>query len=329
MRVTVLVAASLALASVLTLVALRRPAPLSDAPLKAGSATPPSDEAVVVDPSALAAAQRQATGIEESTVPSRPKGSEAAVVGVAAGPLPESARPTKDLLDGVLQVSSVQAQLDPEQAEALNQKMRAIIAQGQAALPVLREFLARNLDLTFGEANGANTLEFNSLRSGLLEALRLIGGPEAITISREVLRTTGDPGEVAQIARNLESVASGEYRPEIVDAARETLAMAAKGPLPSDAAPLFRVLQGFDDASALPVLEEAASRFRYYSALALAGIPEGQGVPALMQMAQSGDRPRSNLNDFALLALSQVADKYPDFEPAQRNLRNLQAKASN
>ena len=25
----------------------------------------------------------------------------------------------------------------------------------------------------------------------------------------------------------------------------------------------------------------------------------------------------------------QVADKYPDFEPAQRNLRNLQAKASN
>jgi hypothetical protein len=271
------------------------------------------DEQVVVVSDELAAAQRQMTGIEKSAITQRGRISSTTMTTDAADTLPEFARPTQGILNELLQANPGQALLTPQQAEALNAKMREIIAQGSAAVPAIREFLARNVDLTFAEENRGRSLSYNSLRSGLLDALRRIGDPEAIAASSEVLRTTAEPAEVAQIARNLESMAPGEHRQEIVEAARETLAMAANRQLTNrDLAPVFQLLQGLEDADVVPILQEAAPQFRYYSTLALAGLPDGQGVPALIQMAESGNDPRSNLSNFALLVLGQIADKYPE-----------------
>jgi hypothetical protein len=312
-RISVVVSTVLVAGCVVSFVALRhRDAPppvLPAATTRAATA----DEPVVVDSDELADAQRQMTGIEKSAIPRRAKIFSTTTATEAASALPEFARPTQEILNELLQANPGQALLTQQQAEAINGKMREITAQGGAAVPAIREFLARNVDLTFAEENRGRSLSYNSLRSGLLDALRRIGDPEAIAVLSEVLRMTAEPAEVAQIARNFESLAPGEHRQEIVEAARETLAMAADRQLTNrDMAPVFQLLQGFEDADVVPILQEAAPQFRYYSPLALAGLPDGQGVPALIQMAESGNDPRSNLSNFALLVLSQIADKYPE-----------------
>jgi hypothetical protein len=317
-RTSVLVSALLAAGCVaVSFVALRHRDALPPVVPPATTRTATADEPVVVESDELADAQRQTTGIEKSAIPRRAKISSTTTTTDAANAFPESARPTQGILNELLQANVGQAPLTPQQAEALNAKMREIIAQGSAAVPAIREFLARNVDLTFAEENRGRSLSYNSLRSGLLDALRRIGDPESIAALSEVLRTTAEPAEVAQIARNFESMAPGEHRQEIVEAARETLAMAADRQITNrDMAPVFQLLQGFEAADVVPILQEAAPQFRYYSTLALAGLPDGQGVPALIQMAESGNDPRSSLNNFALLVLSQIADKYPEAQNA-------------
>ena len=312
-RTSVVVSALLVAGCVASFMALRHGDEPPAVVPAATTGTAHVDEQVGVDSDELAAAQRQTTGIEKNAITRRARISPTPVTTDAANALPEFARPTQEILNELLQANPGQALLTPQEAEALNAKMREIIAQGSAAVPAIREFLARNVDLTFAEENRGRSLSYNSLRSGLLDALRRIGDPEAIAALSEVLRMTAEPAEVAQIARNLESLAPGEHRQEIVEAARETLAMAANRQLTNrDMAPVFQLLQGFEDAGVVPILQEAAPQFRYYSTLALAGLPDGQGVPALIQMAESSNDPRSNLNDFALLVLSQITDKYPE-----------------
>ena len=311
MRFPVVLVSVLAAGIVVGGIALRKAARRSPATETVSTQTN-SEDLIEVTPGEEAAVGRRSSGIEKSTVATR---------GNASGPatteaMPDSARPTQQILNDFLQNGASAAPLTKEQADGVNAKMRDIVAQGNAGLPAIRGFLSKSVDLSFAETDGIKTLKFDSLRSGLLDALREIGSPEATAVQLQVLKTTADPREIAQIASNLEDASPGEHRPAILDAARETLALAAKHPLSSDAAPLFRVLQGFDDASSVPVLEEAAPQFKYYSALALAKLPDGQGVSSLIRLAQSDEKPRSNLKDFALVTLSQVFDKSPDAQQA-------------
>ena len=63
------------------------------------------------------------------------------------------------------------------------------------------------------------------------------------------------------------------------------------------------------NASAAAELEKHASRWNYYSALTLANLPSGAGIPALVKLAQepSGTASRGA----AIEALAQVAFQYP------------------
>jgi len=143
--------------------------------------------------------------------------------------------------------------LDPKQtAEGRNQTLRQIIYElqrladlGPEALPVIKKFLAQNKDVDYapddlratGERGAppdrGSSASFNgaridflvppSLRLGLLDVLRQIGGEESETILAEVLATTGRGVEVAYLSRILEELAPGKYRDATLSAAKELL----------------------------------------------------------------------------------------------------------
>jgi hypothetical protein len=118
---------------------------------------------------------------------------------------------------------------------------------GPSALPVIREFLARNQDLdwdTASFAQGRTTrdvpLDFAlppSLRFGLFDVVRQIGGPDAEQILAESLTRTGRGVEVAYLARVLQEIAPNQYKDQALTVARDLLASSA--PL-SSTSPLDR-----------------------------------------------------------------------------------------
>jgi len=103
------------------------------------------------------------------------------------------------------------------------------------------------------------------------------------------------------------------YRQEAIRAARETLAMAAESKLEgSDVAPLFEVLHKFGNADVVPDLEQDSKQWNYYSTMALAQLPDGAGIPALIQIAGSDAGAKGN----ALEMLTQLSSQYPDARAA-------------
>ena len=125
---------------------------------------------------------------------------------------------------------------------------------GPAALPAIKTFLSKNQDVEFlrdrgGEGNGesrgggrgrnnpspwawisgggrlpeADTLYPASLRLGLFEVARQIGGTEAEAMLAGVLGETARGIEVVHLARVLDEMAPGKYRDQIIAAAKELL----------------------------------------------------------------------------------------------------------
>ncbi len=197
--------------------------------------------------------------------------------------------------------------LTSEQAGQWKEGLQQLIQQGGAAVPAIQEFLDLNRDWDFGPVN---PLGFPSLRTAFLDALEQIGGPEPQGLMLKTLQTTAVPAEIARVARSLERQAPGQFLEEIRTAVRETLAQAATGQMPGwDMGPLFQVLQSYGDATTLPDLEKSASKWNYYSALTLANLPSGAGIPTLVKLAQesSGTGSRAAATE----ALAQVAVQYP------------------
>lgn len=136
---------------------------------------------------------------------------------------------------------------------------------GTASVPAIQEFLARNEDIDY-EAPGQRNRNLRddtmlsgflvppSLRFGLLEDLRRIGGPESEKVLALVLGTTGRGAELAYVARTLEEMNPGKYREAAVAAAREMLnsplnAAQATGLDKNDSEYLFGLLGFFRDGS--------------------------------------------------------------------------------
>jgi len=135
---------------------------------------------------------------------------------------------------------------------------------GPPALPAIREFLARNQDLdwdTAAFAQGRNVREVPldfalppSLRFGLFDVLRQIGGAEAEQILAESLSRTGRGVEVAYLARVLQEIAPNQYKDQALTVARDLLASSTA---PSSNSPLdrghrdylFSVLAMYNDGS--------------------------------------------------------------------------------
>jgi len=186
------------------------------------------------------------------------------------------------------------------------------VQQGATGVAGIREFLGKSVDMDFGP-NGRQMLGYTSARAAMFDALQQIGGPEGVSAMTGVLQTTADPKEIALLAKNLAQQDTEQYRGEVLSAVHEALTMAANKSLEgSDVAPLFEVLQKYGGAEAVSQLQQAGKQWNYYAAIALAQLPEGAGIPALIQIARDG----TFANTTALEMVTQAAPQYPEARAA-------------
>jgi hypothetical protein len=232
---------------------------------------------------------------------------------------PEPTPAMRQLVGSLVNFDSVNGALTEEQAMRWTTNFQALIQQGANAVPAITEFLGKNVDLAFGSEDRA-MLGYSSLRSAMLDALAQIGGPAAVNAMAQVLQTAADPREIALLGQNLEKLDPGVHRQEVLDAARESLSMAAQGNLPGrDVAPLFEVLQQFGGANSVADLERTAAQWNFYAMIGLAQLPDGSGVLSLIQMAESPDAASMNIRIPALETLAQLASQSPDARTALVN----------
>lgn len=229
---------------------------------------------------------RDPTASAPSTVaPSAPVAAQATTE--AKAPVTGAA---KDLINSLAALDPKKGPITKEQAEKWKQDLKALIAQGKDAIPAIREFLERNVELSY--AASAGELGYSSLRSSLIDALQQIGGPEAMSALLSTLQTSALPSELDQIAKALDQAAPGQYRADILNAARQTLDLATSGKLgKEDAAPLFSMLEQWGDGSVASDLQKAANAYKYYPVIALANLPDGAGVDTLVNMAKDPNAP--------------------------------------
>jgi hypothetical protein len=124
--------------------------------------------------------------------------------------------------------------------------LEELVQRGEPALPPTRLFLARYEDFELDAAPFVSRfardhvpLEFAvppSLRFGLFDAVRRVGGPEAVVILAESLTRTGRGAEIAYLVRVLQQLAPNRYRDQALAIVRGLLAQAA----PSTNSPLDR-----------------------------------------------------------------------------------------
>ena len=128
---------------------------------------------------------------------------------------------------------AIQVTPGPGQARA-QYRILALLDQlaqsGSAALPVLRQFLAGKRDVAYnstgsgGRSGTRNALLPPSLRMGLFDVVRQIGGTDAESILSESLAATGRSAELAYLAQLLEESSPGKYREATLTAAHNLLA---------------------------------------------------------------------------------------------------------
>lgn len=233
-----------------------------------------------------------------------------------SNPQPASPEPVKDVRQLVASLSELDvstASITASQAAQWRQAFQKLVQQGAAATPAIGEFLSRNVDVDLDQIQGGEALGYGTVRLALLEALRQIGGAESITTALQVLKATADPKEIAMLARNLEQQAPGQHRAVFLAAAREALGQANRGQLEGhDMGPLFEVLQRYGGVNVASDLEQVASKWNFYSMIALGGLADGAGIPALTRVAQDSSIP----NVMALRVLAQLAGAYPQAKSA-------------
>jgi hypothetical protein len=229
-------------------------------------------------------------------------------------PRPEPTAHSRQLVSALSRLDRANVPLTPEEAQQWKQSLEQLVLQGAAGVPAVLEFLEKNTDVNFGRA-GKDLLGYDSARAAMFDALVQVGGAEGLSGTLQILQNTADPREIALLAQNLEKLAPEQHRHEAIAAVREALAMASSGQLQgADVAPLFEVLTKYGGPEVLAELEQASGQWKYYSALALAQLPEGAGVSTLIEMAQN--KAGKGTSDIALQMLSQLSGQYPEARAA-------------
>jgi hypothetical protein len=233
-------------------------------------------------------------------------------------PRPAPSPETRGLVSALASLD-LKAPLTAETAAAWRENLARLVQNGGAALPAIQEFLALNKDVNFESIpGGAGLLGSTSLRMSLLEAMGNISGPEALATSALVLQSTTDPREIALLARNLERQAPEQYRDAALAAARTAMAEATAGRLAGkDIGPLFDVLRTYGGPNAVQDFQQAATgQWKYYATIALAELPDGAGVPALLQLVAEPSGSAGGGRVPAIQALAQLVPDYPEARDA-------------
>lgn len=209
-------------------------------------------------------------------------------------------------------------ELKPNEYEPRNQTFREVIYYLQSlahaedySLPVIRDFLAQNVDVDYAQSNVNAAGERNSrgafysrnvvrtdflvppsLRLGLLSVLEQIGGVEAEEILAYTLATTARGVEVAYLARILQDMRPDYYREAAIAAARELLsnppAYESPNRLDENAkAYLYQVLSMYNDTAfaqqALGLILTPEMRVDKHALDYVEDVLKDQSVPAILQ----------------------------------------------
>jgi hypothetical protein len=175
---------------------------------------------------------------------------------IAAEPVtPQVKRSPQELLD---ELFTIQVAPGPGQARAQYRIMSLLdqLAQaGSSALLAIRQFLDSNRDVAYAEAGGnngrngsRNALLPPSLRFGVFDVVRQIGGPDAEQVLADSLTNTGRGAELAYLSQLLEGASPGKYRDVALLAARSLLA-SGKISDPAERNQLYDVMRQFKDTS--------------------------------------------------------------------------------
>jgi hypothetical protein len=298
----VLVLAILAIGGAIGYWALKKPAPTS----QPGSAPQVNEQPPATQPARPIAAP--------SATPITPNPSATSEL-PPAPPVPvqapvEPVAPPGRLMATLGQVDLKQP-LSADQAERWKQSLRQLVQQGSASVPAIQEFLTQNHDASASAAEVAGQLGYPSLRAGLIDALAQIGGPDGAAAMLQVLQSSTVPADLPLLAKDLEQQAPGQYQQQILDAARQQLSLAAQGGMGDNpqVGPLFQLLasEAANGANVAQDLQQYGSKWAYYSTIALASLPDGAGIPSLVQLAQNSE----GNSTVAAQVLAQVSSQNP------------------
>jgi len=233
----------------------------------------------------------------------------------APAPLPAvSPSAAQEVIARVGQPDFFAGGVSPQKAEELKRSFKQLVEEGAGAVPAIRTYLDRFQDVDFDSVGAGKQVGYSSLRMGMLDALRQIGTPEAMALSLQTLQTTGDPQEIGFLAKGLEKqLPPDEFRSVVLAAASESLTQALSGQWSGrNVTPLFEVLQKYGDEGVIALLEKSSSKWNFYTTLALAGMPDGAGIPALVRIVQDQASAAVGNGDFALRPLAQAALQFPE-----------------
>ncbi len=209
------------------------------------------------------------------------------------------------------------------QAAQWKQRLQELAALGEGAVPAIREFLEMNLDLEFAGVENEALLGHRTLRTALLSVLLQTEGLEALGVALQTLQTTADPTEIGMLAKYLTSAETPEYRDAVLTATREALALAATAHWDGrDVGPLLDILKHLGGVEAAGALAGYANTWFNYVPLTLADLPDGAGIPSLIQLAENADGKLQFGQDLYQRMLAQTAIQYP--EAAEALLRQVQ-----
>ena len=197
--------------------------------------------------------------------------------------------------------------------------------RGEDALPAIREFLARNEDFDLASSQNktartaAESILPASLRLGLFEVVKRIGGKGAEALLADTLNNTGRGIELVWLARALQEMAPNRYRESALVSARELLTRPAPASTITlverfDRDSLFDVLIFFGDSSYVNAAQEQVVTANGLDRSALNYLQESLGAQALPLVAQWYDDPRiKDPSEKELLA--RVALDYAGVDP--------------
>jgi len=217
---------------------------------------------------------------------------------------PQPPRSARQIMAQLMELSESRGPITKEQAEQFKGNLEELVRQGAASVPAIREFLQKNVDTDFAQIAGADQLGYSSFRAALFDTLKQIGGVESQTAMVEALQTTAVPAELLELSKDLDQTATGLYRAQILKAAHQVLDMASAHQLGGDVelGPAYRMLQSYGEANTTADLARHDPP-SFYNAIAMANLPNGQGLPSLIQMAShdpSGSSPDASGQTIAI-----------------------------
>jgi hypothetical protein len=198
-------------------------------------------------------------------------------------------------------------------AKYIDRMLHEMRRRGAASLPAIRDFLRDGEDIDFAKMTGGELVGRRTLREAVIDTLEQIGGSDAVAVSLDVLQQTRQPIEVVMLARALENEEPGVHGDEVMEAVANALHGAVQAPVKEspDVGPLFDLLRGYGGDDAVAVLEACEPEWREYSLIALAGLPDGAGIPSLTAFAETPDgAAKDPVLPFQMLA--QAALQYPE-----------------